>query len=421
MAQTTLVELNAPSQNAAAVAAFLSSLPDAPAEAVTAVQAAASLGDAGDFAGFASALLAVPARTLLFHDKMGDATVEGVLAWISALVTARVPAGAERDTLVAALCDVVSEVETRASLRLRVMVSLFNLLPSSAMRFTTFERLLNYSMHTGNTAFITSYLANIDTHMKAWSAGTSDEDRKRLLMLSYRALLQAGEGQAAQSALMKYLAVFETADAATLASVKDLAEAAIVGAVQSPLTESNVASGVDHAGILGYAAVRQLKGEPLYELLEIFVDGDVKKFRAFFTEHSAIVEARGLSLEQGLENTRLLSVCALASNERELSYSKIATALEVDEVKVEEWVIKAVTADLIEAQIDQLRKVIVIDRATPRFFGARHWEDLSTKLQAWRTNVRQLLGVIQDAKRQRSTMHEHRSATEARLAAKGKA
>ena len=145
------------------------------------------------------------------------------------------------------------------------------------------------------------------------------------------------------------------------------------------------------------------------------------QFRAFFAEHAALAEARGLELERGLENTRLLSVCALASNERELSYATIAGALEVDEAQVEEWVIKAVTADLIEAQIDQLRRIIVIDRATPRFFGAKHWEDLNVKLQAWRTNVRQLLGVIQDAKRQRSAMNQTRSADAAKRAAKSKA
>ena len=82
-------------------------------------------------------------------------------------------------------------------------------------------------------------------------------------------------------------------------------------------------------------------------------------------------QCRGKGAESGarLENTRLLSVCALASNERELSYTKIATALEVEDTSVEEWVIKAVTADLIEAQIDQLRRVIVIDRATRGSLG----------------------------------------------------
>ena len=89
MAQTTLVDLNAPTQNAAAVAAHLSSLPGAPAAAAAAAQAAA-LGDAGDFAGFAAALLAAPARALLFHDGLSDAEVEGVMAWVSALVMSRV-------------------------------------------------------------------------------------------------------------------------------------------------------------------------------------------------------------------------------------------------------------------------------------------------------------------------------------------
>lgn len=418
MAQTTLVDLNAPSANAATVANFLAGLPGAPSAAAS---SAAALGAGGDFAAFAAALLdpASGCPALLFHSAMSDAEVEGVLAWLSALITTRCGAGCAG--LVRALCDAAVASDERAALRLRVMVSLFNLLPGGgATRFQVFERLLAYGMRTSNVGVITSYLTHIDAHMKSWAAGSSESDKKRMHLLAYQALKQAGESQAAQGVLVQYLRAFDGADAASLKAVREHAEAAIVGAVQAPLT-AGLAGGVDQAGILGYAAVRQLKGEPLYELLEIFASGSVGKFRAFFAEHAALAQSRGLELKRGLENTRLLSVCALAASERELSYATIAGALEVDEVEVEEWVIKAVTADLIEAQIDQLRRIIVIDRATPRFFGAQHWEDLNVKLRAWRTNVRQLLGVIQDAKRQRSAMSQTRSADASKRAAKVKA
>ena len=106
------------------------------------------------------------------------------------------------------------------------------------------------------------------------------------------------------------------------------AQRAIVGAVQSPLTESR---GVDQAGLLNFAAVRQLKGEPLYELLTLFTNGDVQQVRAFFAANAALMEQVGLDFAQSLENTRLLCVCALAASARELEYAAIATARGVAE------------------------------------------------------------------------------------------
>ena len=82
------------------------------------------------------------------------------MAWVSALVMSRVPAGAERDALVANIGEVATESEARSALRLRVIVSLFNLLPSSATRFATFERLLYNDGFEGGFQLILLYLEN---------------------------------------------------------------------------------------------------------------------------------------------------------------------------------------------------------------------------------------------------------------------
>ena len=50
--------------------------------------------------------------------------------------------------------------------------------------------------------------------------------------------------------------------------------------------------------------------------------------------------------------------------------------------------------DLIEAKLDQVDKLIIVNRVMPRTSG-KQWEVLGTKLNDWKSNVRQLLAAVQ--------------------------
>ena len=301
------------------------------------------------------------------------------------------------------LCSTVAQDTDRSPLRLRILTSLFNLLDRSPIRFQVFTLLLQYASTTGNIASISSYLANIDVHVNSWSTAPTTQELQQLYLLTYTALANVGETTSAQSSLLKYLATFNNASSTEVATTKDHAAQAVIGTIEAPLELSRR---VDHSGILSYAAIQQLKDDSkygaLYNLLEIFSNGDVQKFKASKVE--------GVNFEKGMENVRLLSICVLASSARELKYVDIAQALEVEESDVEKWVVKAVTAELLDAQIDQLRSVIVVERAAPRFFNDQQWNDLNQKLHGWRDNVRDLLAVVRSAKEQRAILTVKRGA-----------
>ena len=52
---------------------------------------------------------------------------------------------------------------------------------------------------------------------------------------------------------------------------------------------------------------------------------------------------------------------------------------------------------LIEAKLDQVRQIVVVNRAMPRTFGDQQWESLNKKLNDWKTNVKQLLNIVQSS------------------------
>ena len=85
-----------------------------------------------------------------------------------------------------------------------------------------------------------------------------------------------------------------------------------------------------------------------------------------------------------------------------LLLTSVSWSEDVDIKDVEQWIVKAVTAELLVAQIDQLRSVIIVERAAPRFFNDQQWNDLNQKLHGWRDNVKELLSVVRSAKEQRA-------------------
>ena len=94
---------------------------------------------------------------------------------------------------------------------------------------------------------------------------------------------------------------------------------------------------------------------------------------------------------------RLLTLCSIASGTNELQYSAVARELHIDEDAVEDWVIRGIMEKLLEAKLDQVQKLIIVNRAMPRTFGDKQWEGLTEKLKDWKSNVRQLLTVVQSA------------------------
>jgi len=71
----------------------------------------------------------------------------------------------------------------------------------------------------------------------------------------------------------------------------------------------------------------------------------------------------------------------------------------VDEEDVEKWVVRAITAGLVSAKIDQLARTVTISRSLQRRFGAEQWKEIDAKLQLYKKNVGDLLAVIRNARR----------------------
>eukprot|EP00566_Odontella_aurita_P011786 CAMPEP_0113595622 /NCGR_PEP_ID=MMETSP0015_2-20120614/39844_1 /TAXON_ID=2838 /ORGANISM="Odontella" /LENGTH=413 /DNA_ID=CAMNT_0000502969 /DNA_START=130 /DNA_END=1372 /DNA_ORIENTATION=+ /assembly_acc=CAM_ASM_000160 len=181
-------------------------------------------------------------------------------------------------------------------------------------------------------------------------------------------------------------------DVEALGAAKDAA----VGAVSDPVTLFD-----EQRGMLSLPAVVALGGSPstksLYELLRIIQEGKLDDFESFASSNPSAVTDAGLSRETCVRHMRLLSLCSLAAEHEEIPYSAIGSTLRVDDAEVESWVISAVSSGLLVAKMDQLQKVVLVERCVVRKFGQEQWGDLKGRLDAWKKNVGGILRGLEQS------------------------
>jgi len=192
---------------------------------------------------------------------------------------------------------------------------------------------------------------------------------------------------------VKYLDTFESANAETLASATEQAQIAAVEAIKLPEIVQ-----ADH--LLGMAAIQQLRSSnpKLHRLLQLFSEESLDAFHTFHKENPDFVGSVGLVYEECLQKMRLLSLATLAAQQPELPYSLIARTLAIDEEEVEPWIILAISANVLEAKMDQIKRVVIVTRTTQRVFTVTQWEIVHSHLAAWRQNLSTLLDCVQTKK-----------------------
>lgn len=194
--------------------------------------------------------------------------------------------------------------------------------------------------------------------------------------------------------LDKYLATFAgVKDAKELATGKDAAVRATQLVLQQP-----VASFLARIDLLSHPVVKATVDAKLFELLEVVSQSTLHEFAAFQKANAAVFTANKIDAAELAATMRLFTLCSQPTGYDEISYAAVAKSLDISEDEVEQWVVRAITANLVTAKIDQLRRTVVIQRALQRSFGAEQWQDVDAKLQLYKKNVGALLQTIRSAR-----------------------
>jgi translation initiation factor 3 subunit M len=308
---------------------------------------------------------------------------------------------AEMSKMVDSFVEKISgDKENNVAQRLKVLVILYNLMENEvAIRFALFCKLLRYATATKQFDLMVPHLKHIAGWLVEWRADLNQE--REIYHLLYELMAQEGKSKEAHTHLLKYLGTFENAPTSELDSVKALACKALVEVVCLP----DVYTLEDY---LDMKTSKHLKNDgeygSLWTLCTIFSSGSLAEFDAFVKANSGFFSKFSISQEDCLRKIRMLSVCSVGEGNQEVPYSTIATALGMDESEVERWVIKCISAKLIDAKMDQLNRKVIFTRVSQRLFTREQWQGLKEKLEAWKTNVKGLLQVVAKARQEHAML-----------------
>uniref|UniRef100_M4BC51 PCI domain-containing protein n=1 Tax=Hyaloperonospora arabidopsidis (strain Emoy2) TaxID=559515 RepID=M4BC51_HYAAE len=273
---------------------------------------------------------------------------------------------------------------------IRLLAALYNKanrLPK--VQLQTLLEIFSLAQSSDNVNLIDPYLPQVET--LATSEIESPTDRRALLLAVANVLDQSPDKKLnVLSVLEQYLATYkegETDKEQTLRACKMV--------LQNP-----VASFLARVDLAALPVVKaSLHSDPMYELLEIMSTKTVKEFVTFRNCAKSVFADNGLDEANVAVAMRLFTLCTLPTGFQANSYADVATALDVDDEDVEQWVVRAITAGLVSAKIDQLARTVTISHSLQRRFGDEQWNEMHEKLQSYKKNVGGLLNVIRNARR----------------------
>mmetsp|Transcript_67261 Transcript_67261/g.187700 ORF Transcript_67261/g.187700 Transcript_67261/m.187700 type:complete len:426 (-) Transcript_67261:28-1305(-) len=295
------------------------------------------------------------------------------------------------------LCKLFSSEGTQPELRLRLLMMLYNTLPTGEARFFVFKYIVDFSARVGLFDQVLPYLDYIDSWMAEWDKHMTKNDKQGLYCDISRCMREMKKRGEAFQYLKKCHALFQDVSDDPAFSTPDVTEMTIQllkDAVQLP-------SVIQFDDILAFNTVKALnktKHADLVKLCEVFLTGGVSDLRVFYDSHKALFEAHDFSFEDALAKIRLLTLATMAHGRPEILLSEVAQVLEEDEDNVEPWVVRAISEGVIDGRIDQLNHKVLVKSSFQRKFGNEEWAFLDSKLTQWIDNLENVIKFIGDQK-----------------------
>ncbi|XP_058948897.1 eukaryotic translation initiation factor 3 subunit M [Pocillopora verrucosa] len=305
-----------------------------------------------------------------------EAELEGVMNSLLSLILIVTE---KRDDLIRKFCDKVAEVrsdEDTSLTRLRILSILLNWLHErDPVRYDVYCTQVKVAGKAGLIDQINVSLDQVRSWLNMWEV--DGVKARKVYRLLFDALTEDRQSEEATSVMVELLRTYTDENAS---EVKDDAKNCIVSLLGRP----NVLI-MDF--LLTLPPVAALQGEPIYQLLTIFVSGKLADYMEFYEKNKDFVDSCGLTHEKNLHKMRVLTFMSLGEAKSEVHFDDLCKELNISVDEIEEFIIEALRSKLIRTRIDQVNKKVIISSATHRTFGTNQWQELRDRLEEWRQSL----------------------------------
>eukprot|EP00316_Scyphosphaera_apsteinii_P011949 CAMPEP_0119326336 /NCGR_PEP_ID=MMETSP1333-20130426/68126_1 /TAXON_ID=418940 /ORGANISM="Scyphosphaera apsteinii, Strain RCC1455" /LENGTH=416 /DNA_ID=CAMNT_0007334621 /DNA_START=68 /DNA_END=1318 /DNA_ORIENTATION=+ len=290
--------------------------------------------------------------------------------------------------------------EERPLLRRTLLLSLFSLVQQWSLTELRFPVLLKLIIFGTKAKLLDSILgdaskrvATVEYWIKEWQL--SEEQKKQLWGLIFDAFID--DSSATYDNALKYLTLHEASSLQAQPDLRKRLVESVIVTLRSPEM-------LNCDKLAQLAIVKQLSEDAEYqmldELLKIFAHQMYEDYLKFYEQPGAqeFLEKHALVHADCERKMRLLSLVSLGQASKELTYSAVAAALQVERDEVETWIMESISCGLMAAKMDQVRELVLVSVCHDREFGSRQWNHLKSSLTQWSASVQALLQVVQDAR-----------------------
>mmetsp|Transcript_9855 Transcript_9855/g.13376 ORF Transcript_9855/g.13376 Transcript_9855/m.13376 type:complete len:414 (-) Transcript_9855:209-1450(-) len=292
--------------------------------------------------------------------------------------------------------SVTGEVKESTQVRLRILMSLFNLIQFPQGKLAVLLDMLKYGKEANLGDLLVGVVSRrVEQWVKDWEL---DVKACRALYLALAELFKDVASRDHFSFLVKYLATFEGCEVGP-----EEIEAEVVAAA----AEFIAAPDVFHCDLLDMACVRTLhkhsKAGPIFSLLSIMLTGKQEDYSKLVKDHPKLLAEHSLNADEVMGKMRLMSLAALGaeatmSGGGSIPFTEVQRCLGVAEDQVEAWVVKAISLKLLEAKMDQVNAQLVISRTTHRVFGQPQWQELKDRMTTWKDNLNSVCKMVHNTR-----------------------
>ncbi|KAF2299302.1 hypothetical protein GH714_031421 [Hevea brasiliensis] len=310
-----------------------------------------------------ASLMLTSADLIFSNSKVSEKDLECIFTVICNLVS-KSESPDEQLEMAKLLCGkIIQQPTDKPALRLKILFNLYNLLENTYSRFYVYMKVLNLAASGKVTEHVIPSFKKIDSFLKEWNLEVKDQ-RDLFLGISNVLRESKSSGKDSFKFLTKYLATFSGEDAYAMGEAKEEAVRTIIEFVKAP--------DMFQCDLLDMPAVGQLEKDAkyalVYQLLKIFLTQRLDAYLEFQAANSALLKSYGLVHEDCIAKMRLMSLVDLASDGSD------------NDDEVELWVVKAITAKLINCKMDQMSQVVLVSSCAERVFGQHQWLALRLKL-----------------------------------------
>lgn len=259
---------------------------------------------------------------------------------------------------------------------------LYGLNGSHRQQYKIYCAMLSLAAKSGLVRKMITDLTRIKEWFEHWRL--SVDDQRALLRLLHLALSKGQQAEELAQVMFELLSTY-TSDSDAL-KAKDDATECIRSAIADPGTYI-----FDH--LLSLKPVQLLKGQKIYDLLQIFVSGSLSDYLKFNEANREFFDQEKTSLSHSdlVHKMRVLTLMTACENRTEINLNEVAALLQlIVGEELDEFIIRAVQSKAIRAKIDQVNDRLIVGGVKNRCFSNAQWEQLRTKLDGWSTSLRQV-------------------------------